>query len=491
MHIRRQRISGDSKVSDEKSRARGSVLSNRTNFRVGGVMEKVNAMKKIALFMMIVGLAVAMVACQGAVGPAGNDGTTGPQGPLGPPGQLGPEGPTPLVAKTGLGPVLLVNDIKKADGTVAVGGPKTFDIASEFSGGVGVTYKAVKSTGDADETTSQYEISLTGSVLTVTLTSAAMGKSHVEPVLGTQVPPELALGGAFDIVLSATSDGVTVTRSLYVVRNQAPRTVVPGVADIVRIENVRLGSQDAPRDTTFPHKDWLEDDPAADTNTWPAEQASENDYIQCSMLNVCTITVMMGADGAANVSFQDEGALTYTATADKANVTVASAPDGKSIILTGVTTTVTAAGANTFATEGVTVTVTATDGGRLSSTNYLKVIVDDRPSIVTDLPTSFDIPADAEGTPPEIIIPLAPYVKDSESTPVNFFLADASRATSNFATAAIDATTMTVMAGAFKGSRTFTIRVYEPRVEHPVETPGGGVGQWYDFTLTVNNKSGL
>ena len=44
-------------------------------------MEKVSAMKKVALFLMIVGLAVAMVACQGAVGPkAGDQGDQGDQG---------------------------------------------------------------------------------------------------------------------------------------------------------------------------------------------------------------------------------------------------------------------------------------------------------------------------------------------------------------------------------------------------------------------------
>ena len=43
-------------MSDKKCGARGSVLSKQTYFRVGGVMEKVSAMKKVALFLMIVGL---------------------------------------------------------------------------------------------------------------------------------------------------------------------------------------------------------------------------------------------------------------------------------------------------------------------------------------------------------------------------------------------------------------------------------------------------
>ena len=454
-------------------------------------MEKVSAMKKIALFMMIVGLAVALVACQGAVGPAGKDGVTGPQGPLGPPGQLGPEGPTPLVAKTGLGPVLLVNDIKKADGTVTVGGPKTFDIASEFSGGVGVTYKAVKSTGDADLTPSEYEISLTGSMLTVTLTSAPtlLAKTWTEPMFSTPDNGEMPMftkgKDALEVVLSATSGGVTTTRSLYVVRNQAPRSDV-GANGIGLIDFVRLGSQDAPRDAFYPHKDWVETDSTV-ANAWPDADSMMNDFIKCSKLNVCTITPVTVDD--TSVHFMDDGELSYTATTDKPNVQAASTPDGKSIILTGVTTTVTAAGANTFVTEGVTVTVTATDKGGLFSTNYLKVIVDDGPSGVSTLPTSFEIPA--AGTETMITIPLGPFVKDSEGGTLTFFLADASRATNNFATATVQSGGLVVTAGAFKGSRTFTIRAYEPIVGHAAGEANGGVGQWYDFTLTVNNKRGL
>ena len=67
-------------------------------------MEKVNAMKKIALFLMIVGLAVAMVACQGAVGKAGDGGATGPTGPTGPPGRdATPNTPPALKADKTLG----------------------------------------------------------------------------------------------------------------------------------------------------------------------------------------------------------------------------------------------------------------------------------------------------------------------------------------------------------------------------------------------------
>ena len=98
---------------------------------------------------------------------------------------------------------------------------------------------------------------------------------------------------------------------------------------------------------------------------------------------------------------------------------VASSADGKSIILTGVTPTIAASKANTFAAEGVTVTVTATDKGNLFATNYLKVIVDDMPVTSTALKTSFVIAADSQATMVEI--PLASYVSDPEGGTVAFF----------------------------------------------------------------------
>jgi hypothetical protein len=450
-------------------------------------------MKKVALFMMIVGLAVAMVACQGAVGPTGDDGATGPRGPQGPQGDsgaTGPVGPSPIAAKTGAGTVLLVDDVTKADDTVSVGGAETFDVSSEFSGGdSSVTYKAAMSATDAAATPAPYTISLTGSMLTVTLASATAA-NYTEPV--TPATGEVTLGGAYAITLSATYNDVTVTRPLYVLRNQAPRTVGDtGVTGIGRIDNVRLGSQEAARDATVPHKDWTATaDAAIEGNDWPDDAA--NAYIKCSMLNVCTITLVNAANDA---HFQDDGDLTYTATADKANVTVASTANGKSIILTGVTTTMAASKANTFASEGVTVTVTATDAGGMYATNYLKVIVDARPVPGADVgPTAFVFPAATVGD--TITIPLASYATDPEGADVTFYLADSSRAANNKATATITDGNLVVTSGAFTGPRTFNLRAYEPVIDHAMDTTAtspaiGGVGQWREFSLTVDNKRGL
>ena len=135
-------------------------------------MEKVNAMKKIALFMMIVGLAVAMVACQGAVGKAGDGGATGPTGPSGPSGPPGRDGTSPLhligvtVSATGLNLTAIetVNNGVDADdpNEVTVGPPTTVDLATYHSEGQGtITYG--KPTSDPAATV--FDAELTGSML--------------------------------------------------------------------------------------------------------------------------------------------------------------------------------------------------------------------------------------------------------------------------------------------------------------------------------------
>ena len=109
-------------------------------------MEKVNAMKKIALFMMIVGLAVALVACQGAVGPKGPAGPTGPSGPSGPSGTI-PIADQPVDAFVALAPVklaelglspILINDGPPVAGTTTgqLGTvPTGLSVADYFRGG--------------------------------------------------------------------------------------------------------------------------------------------------------------------------------------------------------------------------------------------------------------------------------------------------------------------------------------------------------------------
>jgi hypothetical protein len=115
-------------------------------------------MKKVALFMMIVGLAVVFTACQGAVGQAGDDGAAGDDGTAGTPGVPGPQGPpgfSALIAKEDVAP-LWVNDAPRALGKNPIGTaligpngasvtlPATIDPADFFFGGTDmVTYTMI------------------------------------------------------------------------------------------------------------------------------------------------------------------------------------------------------------------------------------------------------------------------------------------------------------------------------------------------------------
>ena len=99
-------------------------------------MEKVSAMKKVALFLMIVGLAVALVACEGPVGTPGEKGEKGDKGDTGE-STTGPPGFTALQLK-GAAPFVLINDVDGDDeGTVAdePGEAQTIDLTTYFRGG--------------------------------------------------------------------------------------------------------------------------------------------------------------------------------------------------------------------------------------------------------------------------------------------------------------------------------------------------------------------
>ena len=107
-------------------------------------MEKVSAIKRVALFLMIVGLAVAMVACQGAVGPKGDKGDKGTDGTDGTDGTSGSDGINALIATNTPAEVLVSDKPDPDGGDEPLFGdlPAPFSVANEFVGGHGTrTYK--------------------------------------------------------------------------------------------------------------------------------------------------------------------------------------------------------------------------------------------------------------------------------------------------------------------------------------------------------------
>ena len=467
-------------------------------------MEKVNVMKKIALFLTVVAVAVVFAACQGAVGPKGDTGDTGEPGTAGTPGTPGTPGDRPLITVEGVGRVLLVNDAK--GDVVAI----TYDMSKEFEGGYGdVAYTPTRTVAADDKT---YAISHTGSMLTITL-AKTVAVGHTEPAAGGanenvesldtgeyKTDGGLSEADEFGVkIVAKDTEGVTRERYVYAVRNKAP--TAPEDEDI---DPVRLGLLSDKRETMLPHKDYgagAADGAAAEpwnNYSWPV--ASPGSFISCTLINTCKVTPTQskGATGVA-FSFVDDGALTFTAVTDSANVDVEVADDGAALTLIGRTSTINADGVNRFADQGVTVTVTAKDGGGLTAEKTFRVLVNSPPVAVAGLPTTFTI---AKVVPPAVpavlTVQMSAHFKDPEgATTMRYYIAPPFGEDYNSrVVVALDAGALTLTMGAYKGSREITVRAYEPATVHGGEVDATqpvteGVGQWHDITFTVVNENGL
>ena len=243
-------------------------------------MEKVNAMKKVVLFLMVVALAVVFTACQEAVGNDGDDGaagdpgTQGPQGDPGDPGPQGPSGFSGLIAMQEVKP-LWVNDGPDARGKSTIGTsligpdgvaiplPASIDPADFFFGGTDmVSYSLVPwnfdeewAGGDGDGTGTPNAIIDPMSVFTVsmeagmlTIATRAIGARLADDEYDDYVPADehhYGRGTQFRLV---ARDGVTniVAHSdtISIVRNRQPNTDDAG-------GTVTVGEQDGfPADAT-------------------------------------------------------------------------------------------------------------------------------------------------------------------------------------------------------------------------------------------------
>ena len=314
LHIRET-----AKVSDEKYGARGSVLSKRTNFRVGGVMEKVNATKKIALFMMtkrvarpmkfaafisiIISVAVLFAACQGGPGGQGEQGETGETGEQGERGPQGIPGAAALTVRDGVNLIVSVNDGEDQEGNGTVGDTAaTRAMSSFFAGGTSSveysasapeTFDVLDSDEDQDN---QVEVSDDGTTVTIKLTEDA---ELYDPELG------------YPVVITAKDDtqGITHTQTLKVVRNAAPASGT-GTTEIPNLLIGALGAE------------------TPEESDWPG-----GEIYTCAMLNSCELKLIVGDTDTSGAHFHDFGDLMYEA--------VSSDPDkvqvmgGKTITIIG------------------------------------------------------------------------------------------------------------------------------------------------------------
>ena len=207
-------------------------------------MEKVSAMKKVALFLMIVGLAVAVVACQGAVGPQGPPGEDGTDGTDGTSGMDGVDGISPITKASGVTPdPILLNVRSTTDQTISTSTVATVDTTVYFSGGQEpILYEIVEAVTDG--TSGDFftaTIDKDSGVLTVKAKSGGTLDANNDYAMGETVKVKATDANKVTPVADGADDPVILT----IRANKAP-TVVPN-----QMLPVTIGTQaaaDATRD---------------------------------------------------------------------------------------------------------------------------------------------------------------------------------------------------------------------------------------------------
>ena len=287
-------------------------------------MEKVSAMKKIALFLMIVGLAVALVACEGPVGKPGDKGDKGDKGDTGTTGTHGTPGINALLATNVAGTIRVNDKPGETAGTVDFGGtPEPFSVAGHFIGGAGDL--AFKLKVAALET--EYFIVALAADGMVTLTV---------PTPARTLPDMDGDNLATFTVLVTDANNIEAEKIFSVKRNLAPnavREVYPTIENGVGTQNV--------------------DNPV---NT---DDMDDNDDATRPKLNQYVITLDVDSANQGD-DLRDAEPTLVTIMAESSDVTKATvAVDGQKVIITGV--------AATAAEEPVMVTIKAVDAGGLES----------------------------------------------------------------------------------------------------------------------------
>jgi hypothetical protein len=293
---------------------------------------------------MIVGLAVAMVACQGAVGKAGEKGEKGEKGDKGDPGTTGTPGTpgTPginaLVATGGTATIPVNNDADNAD---SVGDtPADWDVSEYFTGGAGeLTYKDggevnADLTEDGD---SYYEVTVSpAGIASLSVRDISETGAGIQP--GDPDDTEAALFVRF-VVTATDENGIEASKTVVVQRNIAPAVVTGTQIEVTG----GVGTQDAAN---------------------PSEDEAET--MVRPNLNQFVVELNVAVTSGGDVHFTDADPDSVMITAESSDSSVASvAVDGQKVIVTGHTAT--DADAATDTPEMVTITLKATDAGDMTS----------------------------------------------------------------------------------------------------------------------------
>jgi hypothetical protein len=352
--------------------------------------------------------------------------------------------------------VVVINDGMDADNDLIVGEAESYDASQLFTGGLApVTYKP--------EAIGTHKANITventdgGAMLTITIEDAAGNRYSAADAAAAN---NLMDNTRFDVTVTATdAAGVQVETTIHVIRNRPPM-IPTGAAEM---PNLNIGTQMAEK---------------LAGSDWPGG----NDYV-CDMMNTCVLT-LTHAD--SNGHFQDDDeTLTYSAvSADTSKVQVSTNDDGKIVVMGVASTERDDDTAEMFDSEGVTITVTATDEGDLTSDERtFKVLVNAQPAR-----SDVAIPAVKLETEAGRPIDMSLFVEDNDM--ISYTVQDNTGDDGPFPHVTVSSpvnnvVTFTPTANGLNGTRVVTIRAAEPEGQNI--TPTGSVGQYLDFTITVEN----
>ena len=410
-------------------------------------MEKVSAMKKIALFLMIVGLAVALVACQGAVGPKGDDGADGVDGTDGTDGTAAFQ---PLSAKAE-SPSVVITDATDEDNMPVAGAAQTIDLAEYIYGTADRTYGTPESSiATANRANRVFDAKLDGSMLTIT-------PKATPPALNLRYNVEI-----FKVKISDGGESTAIFLDIPARRNRSPEAT--------------------------------EDEMATVGNQAPDEAPDE--------VRVCTANAGAGANECyVDVTFTDEDRattggeekLSFTATSsDTSKVEVVSFDNAPGqdpdvdppmplvarLVIKGIASTWDA-DATSPGHDPVEVVVVATDAGGETVRGKAQITVDGAPTAET-------IPGGtiSQAMPLYTITDVRGFFKNPESAAdinVTIPADDLKSSNTNVATVAVDGNGMVTVTRVARGTAEITITALEPTDQGPAQTGSA------TFTVTVTD----
>ena len=402
-------------------------------------MEKVSAMKKVALFLMIVGLAVALVACQGAVGPQGPKGDDGTAGTDGTDGTDGTPAFQPLSLKA-TSPFVVISDTTNVDDETVSGAAETIDLADYFRGTVERTYGTPD--GSQDTAADQiFEAKLEGSMLTITPKA-------------TQPTDEYNVE-TFTIEISDGGESTPIELVVSARRNRAPTATADDEATV--------GTQ------------------VPDTAPDAVRACTANDGAGA---NECYVDVSFeDLDSTVTQPFASQEKLSFTAmssdTSKVAVVSVDNAPGNAAddppmplvarLVVRGLASTW-----DTDAHDPVEVVVVATDAGGETVRGKAQISVDGAPTVKSAIPGG--TVSQGTGNDTYVITDVSGFFEDPEGTTLTF---GAESGNTNAATVEVNNNTVTVTRNA-PGTAEITVTATEPSGSDPQQSVKG------TFTVTAS-----